>query len=285
MKIISGINEIISMYEYYIIDQWGVMHNGSQGYSDAIECVDYLKKNNKKLIIISNSSKRSKSSFDNLPNLGFKKKSFLDFITSGEMIWQTILKSLDIYGKNLKKCFHIFDQSKEDGIRFRDGLKNIEFVDNILKSDFILACTPFENSKPIDYAYLLNCALEKNIIMFCANPDFETIEKGNNKNIFCIGTIAELYKNMGGKVVIQGKPSQEIYDEVMKKHKVDKSKIIAIGDSLFHDISGAINFGIDSILITSGIHSNHFSKNLNWENTDLLKYNINPSYICSKFMI
>ena len=44
MKIISGINEIISMYEYYIIDQWGVMHNGSQGYSDAIECVDYLKK-------------------------------------------------------------------------------------------------------------------------------------------------------------------------------------------------------------------------------------------------
>ena len=45
--------------------------------------------------------------------------------------------------------------------------------------------------------------------MFCANPDFETIEKGNkDKNIFCMGTIADLYDHMGGEVIILGKPSK-----------------------------------------------------------------------------
>ena len=52
-----------------------------------------------------------------------------------------------------------------------------------------------------------------------------------------------------------------------KLTKIDKSRILAIGDSLHHDIKGAINFGIDSLLITStGIHQKYFDKqNLRWD--------------------
>ena len=39
-----------------------------------------------------------------------------------------------------------------------------------------------------------------------------------------------------------------------------KSQIVAVGDSLLHDIKGAKKFGIDSVLITSGIHADCFSK-------------------------
>ena len=56
-----------------------------------------------------------------------------------------------------------------------------------------------------------------NLIMFCANPDFVTIEKNNDKNIYCMGTIADLYDHMGGKVIILGKPSKEIYEVSCKK--------------------------------------------------------------------
>ena len=80
--------------------------------------------------------------------------------------------------------------------------------------------------------------------MYCANPDFETVEKNNDENIFCMGAIAELYKNVGGDVVIQGKPEIDIYIESTKSIKLDKSKTIAIGDSIFHDIKGANNFSI-----------------------------------------
>jgi len=289
MKTLGGIKEIIDKYEVFILDQWGVMHDGLKAYPFASDCINFLKKKNKKIIIISNSSQRKKSSKINLPILGFNPDIFDEVMTSGEMIWNTIFCSLEKYGKDLKKCFHIYDRSKEDGLKFREGLEKLEFVNNIKDADFILACTPFQDSKPIDYIPILNEAYENKILMFCANPDFETIKQKNNKKIFCMGTIAQLYEEMGGKVMIQGKPSIDIYIEATKfLNSVNKKRIVAIGDSLFHDINGANQFGIDNVLITSGVHYNLFSDlNPVWETkkNKLLKYNIEPTYLCSKFAL
>ena len=107
MQSLDSIKEIINKYEVFILDQWGVMHDGNNGYPHAIKCINYLNANNKKLIIISNSSKRKKSSINLLPILGFNSNLFDEVITSGEMIWQAISLSLKEYGDNLKKCFHI----------------------------------------------------------------------------------------------------------------------------------------------------------------------------------
>ena len=286
---INGVKDIINKYDVFILDQWGVMHDGDKAYSHAISCVKYLKNNNKKIIVISNSSKRKKSSLDKLPILGFNPEHIDDLITSGEMIWNTISLNKKKYSNNLKNCFHIYDKFKEDGQSFRAGLEDIEFVSNIKEADFILACTPFNNSKPLDYIPILKEAHHRDILMFCANPDYETIQESRDGNTFCMGTIAELYKDMGGKVIIQGKPSIDIYKEATKSiNLLNKSKIIAIGDSLFHDIKGAEQFGIDSLLITSGIHSKFFSNTKPaWKsaNNKLLKYNIVPTYLSHKFSI
>ena len=69
MQSLESIREIINKYEVFILDQWGVIHDGKRGYSHAIKCINYLKSNNKKLIIISNSSKRKQSSINLLPIL------------------------------------------------------------------------------------------------------------------------------------------------------------------------------------------------------------------------
>ena len=286
-KIINSISKIIDLYDIFILDQWGVMHDGTYGYNHAIKSVEKLFKENKKLIIISNSSKRKQSSMNRLNSLGFDKNYFLEVMTSGEMIWQALSTSINNYGSDLKNCFHIFDSSKEDGLDFRTGLDEFNFVSNVKDANFMLACTPFENSEPIDYIPILKDALDLNIIMFCANPDFVTVEKNNEKNIFCMGTIANLYEHMGGNVIILGKPSKEIYLESCKKiKKLDLSKIITIGDSLDHDILGAKNFGVDSVLISNGIHKDLFNKNLeiglkNIENSE--KWNFSPTFVCSNF--
>ena len=73
MKKIESIDEIINDYDNFIIDQWGVMHDGIFGYDHAFNSINILNSNNKNLFIISNSSKRSQSSIDRLPKLGFKK--------------------------------------------------------------------------------------------------------------------------------------------------------------------------------------------------------------------
>tara|TARA_B100000674_G_C37905534_1_gene945975 strand:- start:577 stop:1413 length:837 start_codon:yes stop_codon:yes gene_type:complete len=278
MITIKSISEIVNKYENYIIDQWGVMHNGEIAYKHAIETIDYLEKKNKNLFIISNSSKRQKSSKNKLPKLGFNEKSFVNVLTSGEMIWHTINKKYSQL-EYKKKCFHIYDETKEDGLLYREGL-NLSFVDKIDYADFILACTPFSKMQPIDYIPILDKGIDKNLVMYCANPDFETVEKNNSQNIFCMGAIAELYKKMGGQVIVQGKPEKDIYVEATLPIKLDKTKTIAVGDSIFHDIKGANNFSVDSILVKSGIH-----KDL--ENIKMLckNHQIEPTYLIQNFSL
>ena len=288
-KFINNISEIIDLYDVFILDQWGVMHDGSNGYLHAIEAIDKLFNENKKLIIISNSSKRKISSINSLKKLGFNKKNFAEVMTSGEMIWQELKNSIQNYGSDLNNCFHILDESKEDGLAFREGLNKFNFVADVRKADFILACTPFENMEPIDYIPTLNSAIDKDLIMFCANPDYVTIQKDNKKNIFCMGTIADLYDHMGGEVIVLGKPSKKIYLESTKEiKKLDRSRIIAIGDSLDHDILGASNFNIDSILISSGIHNELFQNSIQIglnEIKNSKKWGFEPTYICNSFSL
>lgn len=278
MKSIISINNIIDNYDNFIIDQWGVMHDGAFGFDHAFDSINILSRNKKSLFIISNTSKRSNLSYNNLTNLGFNKDLFLKVLTSGEMIWQQL--NTNFFNLNPKKnCFHIFDESKEDGLLIREGL-NLNFVEKIDDADIILACTPFIGLQPSDYIPLLEAAFNKGITMYCANPDFEVVESKSNKNIFCMGAIAEIYKNMGGNVIIQGKPDISIYLETTKIINLQKKRTIAIGDSLFHDIKGANNFEIDSVLVKSGIH-----KDNNTINNIIKNHKITPTFIIDKFSI
>ena len=69
------------------------------------------------------------------------------------------------------------------------------------------------------------------------------------------------------------------------KNILKKSKTIAIGDSLDHDIYGASKFGIKSILITSGIHKKVFnSSNLDLYTKiyNLSEFEVIPDFVCEK---
>jgi HAD superfamily hydrolase (TIGR01459 family) len=288
---ITGLEEIYRDYDTFILDQWGVMHNGIKGYLKAIKCIENFFLENKNLIIISNSSKRKKSTLHKLPAFGFNPNHFQEVMTSGEMIWQSLFNESYNETKNLgKNCFHIYDKSKEEGDDFFKGIEKFKLVNSVEESDFILGCTPFADLEVLDYVPILDIAIQCNIPFICANPDFETIEKSiNDKNIFCIGTIAELYKNMGGEVFLLGKPNIDIYTESTKNiYNFKKSRVLAIGDSLHHDIKGALNFGIDSLLITStGIHQKYFNKRnlkLQGDHNYLKNLDIKPTFTCSELV-
>ena len=83
-----------------------------------------------------------------------------------------------------------------------------------------------------------------------------------------------------GVGIIQGKPEVSIYIETTKSISLDKSRTIAIGDSIFHDIKGANNFGINSVLVKSGIHKNdHTIEKL------IKNHQIFPTYLIDDFNI
>ena len=287
---INGLADIINQYDVFILDQWGVMHDGIKGYIQAIKCVEKLHQEKKEIIIISNSSKRKEPTIKRLPKLGFDSKYFMEVITSGEMIWQSLNNESYNFTKKLEKnCYHMYDQSKEDGKYYICGLKKFNFVKKIEDANFILACTPLPGYNVIDYIPLLTKALDNKLPFICANPDYESVENNSEEINICTGTIAQLYKSLGGNIFILGKPKIDIYIESTKKiKKLNKSRVLTVGDSMYHDIQGANLFGVDSLLITSGIHQSSFdNKKPRWETTinQVNNLDISPTFLCSKFQI
>jgi HAD superfamily hydrolase (TIGR01459 family) len=266
------------------------MHDGIKGYLNAIECVNKLFQENKKIIIISNSSKRQIPTFAKLPNLGFNPNHFDNIMTSGEMIWQSLKNITQEKVKNLgKKYYEISNNLSKLNNNFLNDLSYFEPVDDFENSDFILGCTPFKDMEVLDFYPMLNFAITKKIPFICANPDYVSYDMRKKKTTYCMGTIAELYKNMGGKVFHLGKPKTEIYIKALNKLiNIKKSRILAVGDSIHHDIKGAKNFEIDSLLITSkGVHQADFDKKKPiWDSNrnTIKKIGINPTFICSEFI-
>jgi ribonucleotide monophosphatase NagD (HAD superfamily) len=89
------------------------------------------------------------------------------------------------------------------------------------------------------------------------------VERGD-RLIYCAGAIAELYRELGGEVIFYGKPHRPIYERAMqlaakrRGHAAPLDRVLAIGDSVRTDLTGALGFGIDCLFVTRGIHSEEF---------------------------
>ena len=60
----------------------------------------------------------------------------------------------------------------------------------------------------------------------------------------------------------------------------ERSRILAIGDSLHHDIGGAVSNGIDSLFITNGIHRPELANTRSLTNL-YQQYNATPTFVSS----
>ena len=241
-KVITGLKEVYKHYDAFFIDLWGVMHNGIHLYPEAIEVVENLYKLKKRFVLMSNAPRPSKNVEKFLLNLKMDKIFAKNIFTSGE----AALKSLQqkIYGKIF---YHL--GPKRDASLFEGFEKDKK---NLKDADFIL-CTGFLDKKEDSLDFYKN--LLKNytrLKMICTNPDL-IVHRGSKKE-YCAGTLAEIFKQLGGKVIYFGKPHPEIYKFCVKKDE----KILVIGDNIRTDIKGANNMKFDSLFITNGVHEHEF---------------------------
>ena len=262
-KVITGLREIYEHYDAFFIDLWGVIHNGIHLYPKAIEVIGNLHKLKKRLVLMSNAPRPSKNVEKFLLNLKMDKVFTKNIFTSGE----AALKSLQ--QKKYGKFFYHLGP-KRDASLFEGYEKNRKNLEN---ADFIL-CTGFLDNNEDSLDFYKN--LLKNYIqlkMICTNPDL-IVHRGSKKE-YCAGTIAEIFKQLGGKVIYFGKPHPEIYKFCVKKDET----VLVIGDNIRTDIQGANNMQFDSLFITSGIHKNEFL-NLSIQNYDkiLEKYGTKTNY-------
>ncbi len=262
-KFIKGLSQVQSKYDTFLIDLWGVIHNGIKLYPEAIKVLENLNKLNKRYVLISNAPRPTKSVEKYLKNLNMDKAFLKNLFTSGEAALQTLKGK--VYGK---KFYHLGPKRDEDLIKgFETDRVSLD------KCDFILCTGLFdEESNSLNY---YNNLLKKytNLKMLCTNPDL-IVHRGSQAE-YCAGSIAAIFEKLGGKVVYFGKPYPEIYNFCITKNE----KVLAIGDNIRTDIKGANIMKFDSLFITDGIHKKEFL-NLPVEQYDkvLNKYKTETNY-------
>ena len=261
MRNLNHLSEVFHSYDTYVIDLWGVMHNGIALNSKAIEVVENLSERSKKIVFLSNAPRPSSKVVEFLKRMQMKEKFLSRVITSGEAAMHAINENK--YGKS----FYHLGPSRDQSI-FEKVLKNKTSLDSC---DFIL-CTGLFDDQDEDLEYykdLLKNYISKKFI--CTNPDL-TVHRGDVEEL-CAGALAKTFETLGGEVVYYGKPYKEIYEMCFDT----KEKVLAIGDNLRTDIKGANNLNIDSLFIYNGVHKNEI-KNDEDLPALLKRYNVKTNF-------
>lgn len=245
-------NEIYHNYDAFIVDLWGVIHNGFTLYPGVINTLSTIKSLGKELIFLSNAPRLAIKSKEKLEEFNISNNLYDDIVTSGEVTRSFLSKNHELFGKNYfyigaNKDLHLLENS------------NFIHSNNLLDADFVLVTGIIDENKLDGYDILLKEILEQDLTIICANPDLYVLTS-DNKKYWCAGTIAKMYEEIGGNVIYIGKPYNLVYEICYEKLKnKNKQRILAIGDNPNTDIKGGNNFAIDTALIMDGITKIEFN--------------------------
>ncbi|MHA1537627.1 MAG: TIGR01459 family HAD-type hydrolase [Alphaproteobacteria bacterium] len=252
IPIVEGLEAMAGRYQGFIVDLWGTVHDGLTPLPGAIECLEGLRAGGRPVLILSNAPRRAGPIIERMRALGIPDESYDAVFSSGEAAYLALRDRADPFHAGLdRKCFLLGPPEDDSTIAGLD----YEIVESIRAAHFILAIGSFQRTDTVeDYEALLGAAHDRHLPMVCANPDLEVIRGGARE--ICAGAIAQQYAKSGGAVHFHGKPHKPIYQASLALLGLDAgASILAIGDSFGTDIAGANAAGLDSLMITSGIHA------------------------------
>lgn len=249
--LLGGLAQIAPRYDHFILDIYGVLHDGISPFPGTIDCMTQLKKAGKQICLLSNAPQRADSTIRKLEGMGIARNLYDHIVTSGEATFLALKERGDDFHRACgQDCWFIGGGNVGTII---EGL-DLNIVNGPQEASFILNCIP--GLQPLAVVQLkkdLCAARDKDLPMICANPDL-VVNIGPDQ-YECAGTFARYYEDLGGRVLYHGKPHAPIYERCrdLLGHP-EKSRIIAVGDSFHTDITGAHHFGIGSIFNLTGIH-------------------------------
>ena len=246
-----GLSSLTDRYDGFILDLWGVLHDGERPYPGALECLERLAAAGKRICLLSNAPRRVDHVAEHLAAMGITRRHYHHLMTSGEATFEALRGRLDPWHARLgQSCLHL--GTVPDRRMFED-LPGLTVVADAAAADFIVNTGPSSYDEASeDYGPLLKACARRALPMVCANPDREVMI--GERIFFCAGTFADRYRALGGDVRYHGKPYASVYQRCFELLGLpDRRRILAVGDTLHTDIAGAAAAGIDAALVTGGI--------------------------------
>lgn len=245
-KSVSSITNLQSLaegYDVFLIDVIGVMHDGKDPYKEAVDCVNNLILNGKRVIFVSNNPRPGDLTKKKLLSFGIKQP--FEVITSGDVaraLLSTQYKDMKVY--------HLGAERNKDIAHKLD----LQTTEDVQQADLILLTAFLEPEEFLStHIPLLDEIVRLKVPVLCANPD--RIAPHGDKHRLCAGTFADYLISQGAKVTYTGKPDKVVFESLSSFFpdvQFKKNRMIMIGDTLETDIQGANNFGIDALLVLSG---------------------------------
>lgn len=275
--IISGISEIIQNYDYLLIDQWGVIHDGNNLYEGVNDCLKSIKTSKKHSIIITNSSRNKRTNQKLMADLNCNIILFSDVFTSADMLTMHLQND-----KDFRKIYFVAD---DEDFSVVENIINRK-VENVQDSDAVVLLRVKPEDGISGHEQWMRVAINKNIPLVVPTRDKSTVR--TNGIFKGLDKICNKYESTGGQVINFGKPEKYIYEHCMNKFKITSPKrVLVIGDQYFSDCVGAFNQGFDTLLVATGAAFDNFnmpknSTNKLYETIKGTSLNI-PTYICESF--
>lgn len=276
----ASFSTLASRYDAFILDQYGVMHNGKQALPGAAECVKHLaRERDLPLIILSNTSSPAAAALQRLPALGFDASDFVGAVTSGEEAARHI-RATHGAGAGAPRKFVWFtwapgNDGVPDPLRFLEDCGNVAPTLDASEAEFVVAhgsgClrgagagddgrppsrsmgTFFDDGNMAAVDAALRECRARDLPLVCANPDLVVVHHAGGFR-HMPGKIAQSYEAQGGRVTWFGKPHASHFAACLRELGLDRARVAHVGDSLHHDVAGANAAGIDSIFVAGGIH-------------------------------
>ncbi|MBO9193193.1 TIGR01459 family HAD-type hydrolase [Rhizobium sp. 16-449-1b] len=251
---IENFAEITSHYDAVFCDVWGVLHNGVSPFPKAAAALQAAREAGLTVVLITNSPRIAPLVVDQLRNIGIQDEAYDRIVTSGDV-------TRGLIAEGPKKVF-LLGPDRDIAIIEGIGVTRVSAEE----ADCVV-CTGFfddETETPEDYTDMLKAFQARDVPLICANPDL-IVERGH-KMIPCAGAMAAYYDQLGGKTRIAGKPHKPIYDAVLSvaremRGDLKMDRILAIGDGMPTDVRGALDYGLDLLYISGGIHAAEYTLN------------------------
>lgn len=249
---LAGVAGLAALFDGFILDQWGVLHDGMRPYPDALDCLERLRAAGKHVVVLSNSGRREAANVRLMEEMGFPARLFDRFVSAGEDAREAIAaRSNPFHAKLGRRCL-AFTRGGERSML--DGL-GLEFVARAEDADFLAVIGIDSPRRTLaDYEAELLAGRVRRLPMVCANPDLTRFHPDGLVN--APGVLARRYEELGGEVFYHGKPHPAIYASCLHSLRTcAPGRVIAVGDSIEHDVLGAQRAGLPSAFIASGIHA------------------------------
>ena len=249
IPILSSISELSCACDAWIVDIWGVMHNGARAYAAAGEACRRFRRGGGIVVLLSNAPRPFRAVVHQLAAVGVDPESYDGGLTSGD-VTRGLLEAWS--GRSLLHIGPERDKGLFEGLTARLATPDA--------AEAIVCSGLWDDSSetPANYEALFEVLVARRLAMLCANPDL-VVERGN-KLVYCAGALAALYAQKGGEVIYAGKPHVPIYErtfatlERLAGRALARERILAIGDGIDTDLLGAHRAGLRSLFIASAVH-------------------------------